>query len=127
MEERLLPETLTCMDASSVSGPLYLSRTLKVIFCLTFHRWRNQDSRQLRENSPKIKDLEGWTAEIQASGISVFEGHSFNVSLEAANSEPIENTPINCGEKTTLLQLLFVFYITYFIKIIPLHFNFSLK
>lgn len=30
--------------------------------------------------------------------------------LEAANSEPIENTPINCREKTTLLQLLFVFY-----------------
>lgn len=46
-----------------------------------------------------------------ASGISVFEGHSFHVSLEAANSEPIENTPINCREKTTLLQLLFVFYI----------------
>ena len=67
--------------------------------------------RKLRKISPKIKDLEGCTMEAQAPDIFVFEGHSFYDSLETPNSEPIENIPINCREKTTLLELLFLFYI----------------
>lgn len=49
--------------------------------------------------------------EVQAPAIFVFEGHSFYDSLEIPKSESIENIPINCREKTTLLELLFLFYI----------------
>lgn len=68
-----------------VPDPLYPLTTPEVLSCLTFHGWRNQDSRKLRK-IPQDQRSRRWHNN-QAPVFFVFEGHSFSDSLKSWNSQ----------------------------------------